>query len=158
RTVVLSTLVVTDPGDSGPNTLRGQIAAANPAGGDTITFAPGISQINLTTASLTIDRSLTITGPGSSALKVAPPSTAPTFGVFVVNAGVTATVTGLTVSGGSAANGGGFANNGGTLALTDVAVSGCTGTASGGGLYNTGSLALTGCTVSSNTTINQSFS
>src|SRR4051794_23410912 len=61
---LLSILVVTDPGDSGANTLRGRIAAANPAGGDIITFAPGISQVNLTSASLTIDRPLAVTGPG----------------------------------------------------------------------------------------------
>jgi hypothetical protein len=115
-----STLVVTDPGDSGPNTLRGRIAAANPAGGDTITFASGISQIKLTSGGLTLDRNLTITGPGSAALTVGrDPNVVTTFGVFVVNSGVTATVSGLTVVGGDTSSGGGF-SNGGTLGLTDV--------------------------------------
>jgi hypothetical protein len=159
---VLSTLLVTDPGDSGPNTLRGQIAAANPAGGDTITFAPGISQITLASGSLVIDRPLAIAGPGSGALTVVGAGFAtalgPNFGVFVVNPGVTAAVSGLTVTGGSAEHGGGITNNG-LLTLSRVVVTGNaalgstwgTSTTSsdptGGGIYNTGAMTLAGCAV-----------
>ena len=42
--------------------------------------------------------------------------------VFSVVSGVTATLTGLTISGGLAAQGGGLSVAGGTVSLTDVAV------------------------------------
>jgi hypothetical protein len=81
--------------------------------------------------------------------------------VFVVNSGVTAAVSSLTipggVAGGVAADGGGIANTG-TLTLTDVVViqcmsigSGNGSSASGGGIYNTGALTLTGCNILGNT-------
>jgi hypothetical protein len=160
---------MTDPGDAGPNTLRGRIAAANPAGGDIIIFAPGISRITLTSGSLMIDRPLTIAGPGSGALTVArapfSPAIGPNFGVFVVKGGVSAAVSGLTVTNGFAPRGGGITNNG-TLTLAQVVVAGNSALGStgspdidpkgGAGIYNTGTLTLAACTLSGNGLISSS--
>src|SRR5262249_30189037 len=67
-----------------------------------------------------------------------------------VDAGVTAFLSGLTITGGSADNGAGLANHG-TLTLTDCTVSGNSASNSGGGLYNlNGTLTLTNCTISGN--------
>ena len=59
--------------------------------------------------------------------------------VFQVDAGVTASISGLTITGGSAVttcNGGGVDNIDGTATLTNCTVSGNSAAASGGGLYN----------------------
>ena len=60
--------------------------------------------------------------------------------MFQVDAGVTASISGLTITGGTTAgNGGGLYNDGGTATLTNCTVSGnsATGTAAGGGgVYN----------------------
>ncbi len=66
--------------------------------------------------------------------------------VFQVDNGVTATLSGLTLSGGSTTgNGGGLYNNGATLTLTDCSVSGNTAL-NGAGLYNNGgTTTLTSC-------------
>src|SRR5947209_5850269 len=125
---VPATLTVTDPGDAGPNTLRGLIAAANP--GDTINFAPTATTIQLTSGSLDVTRSLNINGPGSGLLTVGRSASAPGFGIFVVESGVTANLVGLTVTGGSAQLGAGIQNNG-TLNLDRVVVTGNVGTTGG---------------------------
>ncbi len=70
--------------------------------------------------------------------------------VFQVDANVTASISGLTISGGSANNGGGLANYGGNLTLTNCAVSGNYASGSGGGLYSAGTTTLTGSTISGN--------
>jgi hypothetical protein len=97
--------------------------------------------------------------------------------VLIVNRSVTATVSGVTITGGGGpgANGGGILNtgnlvltdatvsgntaiqgtglfnSGGTLILTDATVSGNTASGNGGGILNTGNLVLTDATVSGNT-------
>jgi fibronectin-binding autotransporter adhesin len=72
--------------------------------------------------------------------------------VFQVDGGVAATISGMTITGGSAANGGGLENLAGTVTLTNCTVSGNTAsTECGGGLYTfNGTLSLTNCTVSGN--------
>ncbi len=77
--------------------------------------------------------------------------------VFQVDGGVTATISGLTITGGyTASNGAGLYNDGGTATLTNCSVSGNTTAASsptgyGGGLFNkNGTVTLTTCTVSQN--------
>ena len=79
---------------------------------------------------------LTITGNGTA-------------GVFLVNAGVTAGITNLTISGGSAISGGGVDNNG-SLALSNLTVTGNTAT-TGGGIFNNGFLTIVNSTISGNT-------
>jgi hypothetical protein len=71
--------------------------------------------------------------------------------VFQVDGGVTASISGLTISGGSPASGaGGGLANGGTVTLTDCTLSGNTAFTSGGGVSNIGTATLTGCTLSGN--------
>src|SRR5262249_18377948 len=60
---LLSTLMVTNNHDSGPGSLRAEIAAAS--SGDTIKFAPQLDgqTITLTSGELAIDQNLNIKGP-----------------------------------------------------------------------------------------------
>jgi hypothetical protein len=61
-----ATLIVTSSGDSGPGTLRAQIAASNP--GDTIVFAiNGVIPLN---SAISIGNSISVVGPGPSQLVI----------------------------------------------------------------------------------------
>jgi MBG domain (YGX type)/Bacterial Ig-like domain (group 3) len=70
-------------------------------------------------------------------------------GVFQVDSGTTATLSGVTITGGSAANGAGISNNG-CLAVTDSTVEYCIAGNDGGGIDNSGTLMVTGSTIASN--------
>src|SRR6266496_6740088 len=59
-----ATLIVSNAADSGADTLRGDIALAAP--GDTITFAPGLGVITLTSGELVITKSLIFLDPGGT--------------------------------------------------------------------------------------------
>ena len=139
----------------------------------TITLAPASGQ-------LTLSRGVTITGPGANLLTVARSAAGgtPQFRIFQVNGGVTATIGGLTLTGGDAGggDGGGIANYGnltltgstasgntasfgggilnqdrGTTTLINSTVSGNTASVAGGIFTNLGTLTLTNSTVSGNT-------
>ena len=140
-------------GDSGD--LRYCINQANADGGanqivfdptvfstpQAITLSGGQLELEDTGGAQTItgpDAAVTISGGGKSR-------------VFQVDGGVTASISGLTISGGSPASGaGGGLANGGTVTLTDCTLSGNTAFTSGGGLSNVGTATLTGCTLSGN--------
>jgi hypothetical protein len=150
-------LTVTSPADAGAGTLRQAITDANAAAGaDAIAFDPALTgqTIALAAALPAITDPLTITGLGQAALTVRGTAGAR---VFQVNPGVAATITDLTVTGGSVAgNGGGILNNGGMLTLQRVTVAGnaATGGFSGGGVASTGAgaaLTIRDSTVSGNT-------
>ena len=68
--------------------------------------------------------------------------------VFQIGPSVTATISGLTIAGGSATDGGGMYNTGNTT-LADCTVIGNTAT-KGGGVYGGGTMALSDCTISGN--------
>ena len=71
--------------------------------------------------------------------------------VFQVDSGVTASILGLTITGGSASNGGGLYNDGGNLTLTDCTVSGNSSSGNGGGVYTRGgTTTLIDCSISGN--------
>lgn len=167
-----ATLTVTNTNDSGSGSLREDIAAA--ASGDTIVFAAGLSggTITLTTAELTINKNLTVTGPGANLLKVArsTESGTPAFRIFNITGGTVA-ISGLTMTGGVVFGGadslgqgapsqGGGIRNAGTLTLKNCVVTQnralggvgfpISGTGEGGGLFNAGILNLTGCTLNGN--------
>ena len=150
-----SVLTVTSTADSGPGTLRADLAAAQ--NGDTIIFAlPNPSTIQLTSGTLNITSSISIAGPGSSALTVKGNATFPIF-----NVASTDTISGLTISGGGFGspqgnqNGGGIFNTG-TLNLSSCAITGNSAGAfgtefgSGGGIYNAGIMTVNGCVISGN--------
>ena len=68
-----------------------------------------------------------------------------------IYAGVTASVSGVTITGGSAANGGAFGiNETATLSLTDCVISGNTASTQGGAIYGGGKLNLIRTTVTDN--------
>jgi fibronectin-binding autotransporter adhesin len=147
--------VVTNTNDDGSTgSLRWAVAQANALPGPaTITFDPSFSgsphTITLTSGPLTLMNGFqtTITGPGASLLTVSGNNASQ---VFVVYGGVTASLSGLTISQGLAPwweNGSGLLNAG-TLTLTNDTLSGNSG---GGALSNSGSLTLSGSTVSNNT-------
>lgn len=85
------------PDDSGAGSLRAAIEAANAsAGADTITFAPGLGDIVITSAPLLITEGLTIDGPGSTELSIVRDGS---FSLFRVHLDPTATDFDVTVTG-----------------------------------------------------------
>ncbi len=123
-------------------TLRAAIQEANAVfGSDTITFnLPAGSTITLNTALPEINGSLTINGPGSNLLTVmrSTAGATPSFRIFRINSGATATISGLTITNGKTADGlpapvfgnpgenGGGILNAGTLTLNDDVITGNT--------------------------------
>ena len=115
---LLSTLTVTNDNDSGTGSLRYELGAAQP--GDTIKFAPkAYGTITLTSGPLEVATSVDIQGPGANKVTVSGDDKSD---VFDVQSGVTATISGLTVTDGSYAASGGFGAGGiindGTLTLS----------------------------------------
>ncbi len=157
---------------TGTNTtcaLRDAVAYAT-SGTDTIVFKSGVGPkiaLGGGNGSLILNTNVTITGPGASSLAVDGGCTgcgavgSPSGGVtvFVVNSGVTASISGLTIQHGNATAlcnttpcGGGIHNDG-TLSLTNSTVSGNSAVSGqGGGIYNsgTGTLTVTASTISGN--------
>jgi hypothetical protein len=150
----MSTFVVSNLNDSGADSLRQAIAQADGTPGpNEIDFATGLSgTITLASGQLTIAHNdLTIVGPGAGLLSLSGNNISR---VFEVNA-VTAMISGLTITGGSASgsdqNGGGLYNNGGTVAITACTIN-ANSAALGGGLYNyNATLAITDTTIADNT-------
>ena len=120
----MSTFTVTNTADGGAGSLRDEIGLANATSGantiefdgtvfatpQTITLTGGQLELSNTTGTETIigpAAGLTVSGGGLSR-------------VFQVDANVTASISGLTITGGTASGvGGGLANNGGDVTLTD---------------------------------------
>lgn len=133
--LLLSTYMVTNHLDSGPGSLRGDIQMSNAAGGaNTITFAVA-GTITLTSGQLEISNDLTITGPGAASLTISGNNMSR---VLQIDQGVTASISGVTVTGGRAPAGAAGA------AGTATNLNGGTGGAgrNGGAIYNLGSLTL----------------
>ncbi len=179
---VPATLKVTNLLDSGPGSLRYEIAQAK--SGDTIAFDKKLDggTITLTTGELDINKSLTIQGPGAGLLTVGSTGLANSGSlynngssrIFEVERWATATLSGMTIS-----NGVGFKSSynpygssssdsydgtgGGVLNLGTLTISGCTLSnnfaapfslpgTGGGGVANFGTLTVSGCTLSNNKT------
>src|SRR5262249_28112346 len=144
--------------DSGAGSLRAAVAAANTnPGADTIDFAV-TGTIGLTSGELDITDSLTLNGPGVSALTVSGNHASRLFGI---TGNRTVVIADLTVANGwtYGSPGGGITMAGGNLTLDRVAVSGNTADGGqgggcdglGGGLYVAGgTLTLDQCIVSGN--------
>lgn len=145
-----STFTVLNLLDSGPDSLRAAVAAANAnPGADAIDFAT-TGTIALTSGELDITDSLTINGPGAGALTVSGYHVSRVFGIA---GDPTVSIANLTVANGSWDSGGGISMAGGTVTLDHVTVSGneAVGNGLGGGLYVAGgTLSLDQCTVSGN--------
>lgn len=151
------TITVTNTNDSGTGSLRQALADAND--GDSIDFAvTGI--IGLTSGELLVDKNITISGPGADNLSVDGNATSR---VYKIASGESVTVSGLTVTGGSAS--GTYPNNSGagiyvdhaSLVLDSCKINGNTATQWGGGVYSNGKfkgpnamVVITDSTLSSN--------
>src|SRR4051794_32063812 len=145
---------VTSTADSGSGTLREKI-------GDTtcgvITFAPAIvpGTINLTSGQLTINRSVTIAGPGQGKMTVRRAEGAVAFRIFQIDA-QQATISGLTIANGVAPGrppfGGGILNLG-NLTLDGTTITGNSATSGGGGVENLQDLIVRNSTFSGNSSI-----
>jgi hypothetical protein len=146
-------LTVNSLADSGSGTLRAAIATAD-AGSHSDQFTIGFNvkgTIDLQTPLPDLNNSIAIQGPGASSLTIMRDSafvfTSP---IITVDAGQTASVSGLTVANGNnlIGNGGGIANFG---VLT---VSGCTlsgnSAETGGGILNDGTLTVSASAISGN--------
>ena len=144
-----SIIVVTNTNDSGPGSLRDALATA--VDGDIID-ATGVSgTILLTSGELQITHAITINGPGAASLSIDGNAT---FRVFDnLTSGVS--ISGFRITNGSAPgnNGGGIFHEGGnsaTLRVSDCTVSG-NSAALGGGIFNlNGALIVNNCTISGN--------
>ncbi len=150
---LLATFTVSNTNASGNGSLAAAIASADGNNqANTIDFDSSFSTNQTITITSTLDLTdtgglQTVTGPAASVTI----SGGGKVGVFEIGSGVTASLSGMTITGGSADLGGGL-DNLGTATLTDVTVSGNTAQNSGGGLYNIGTATLTlnECTVSGN--------
>jgi len=118
----------------------------------TIDFAV-TGTIGLTTGELLINKSITISGPGSNMLAVS--RTSNTGGIFHVMPSQTVRIQGLTISGGYAGVGGGILNDHATLTLTNCSVVANFASYGGGGIYNDGdngtaALTIVNCAINDN--------
>jgi hypothetical protein len=147
---------VTSIADSGPGSLRDTIAGA--AAGDTIDFSLSYpATITLTGGPLTINTSVTISGPGTSQLSISGNNASK---IFVIASGSTVAINGLAIQDGYFGglccediyySGGGAIEiqGGATVTLTAVAVSNSSG-AFGGGISNWGTLTIEDSVISNN--------
>ncbi len=153
---LMSTFTVTDTADSGAGSLPCEIALANStAGANTIDFDGTVFKtpqtITLTGSPIELSNTSgteTIVGPAEGVTV----SGGGLSRVLQVDANVTASISGLTITGGSVNGpGAGLANYGGTVTLTNCTVSGNSAD-SGGGVYTNqyGTTTLDSCTVSGN--------
>jgi hypothetical protein len=153
---VPSTLKVTNLADSGPGSLRYEIAQAQ--SNDTIVFDFGGKKTNstphtitLSSGELDINKNLTIQGPGAGLLTVASPGHASSGSlydgssrIFEVESFVNnATLSGMTIS-----NGVGLKSSYNPYAPYGTSGDYYDGT--GGGVLNLGKLTISGCTLSNN--------
>ncbi|HEV3083820.1 MAG TPA: hypothetical protein VGY66_28825 [Gemmataceae bacterium] len=157
-----SILTVTNNLDSGPGSLRADIAAAQ--SGDTINFAPSLSgqTIQLTSGELDITKNLTVTGPGAGQMTISGGNQSRVFADSLAKVALS----GLTITrgngqgdawgGGANGEGGAVFNDKGTLNMVNIILSGNSAlgsdwTGKGGAVFNyNGTMTMSGCTLSNN--------
>ncbi len=152
-----ATITVTNTNDGGAGSLRQALADA--VDGDTINFHSSLNgqRITLTSGDLLVNKNVTISGPGANSLAVDANYASR---VFYIASGRDVTISGLTVTNGSAPLpyrwGGGIYNDHGALTLNNCTISGNTAVqGAGGGIYNDGNdgsalLTITNCTINGN--------
>jgi hypothetical protein len=158
----VQTILVTNTSDSGAGSLRQAITDANATPGtDAINFQDGLSgTISLTTELPLLSTSLKLNGPGANLMNVARSGAAVTnFAVFTIysgpsNVNVWVTISGLTISGGTASG----VKIIGTLTMNNCVITNNSNPGGGGGIINGfgpefGSLTLNNCTVSNNNAV-----
>jgi len=117
-----ASFTVTNLNESGAGSLRQALADAKAAvGDDTISFEDGLTGTITVASQLVIDSNVIIQGPGAELLTI---SGGNATRVFLVKDGVTATLDGLTISDGSAEEGGGIHVASSTLTITNSVFTG----------------------------------
>lgn len=134
-----TTCVVTPQGTGPHPTIQAAVTDPSCA---TIRLVKGTYNENVT-----INRDVAILGLGPSLTTV---NGGGVGSVFTINSG-TVTLSGLTITNGSAAEGGGIFNNGGTLTVSNSSISGNTAGYEGGGIFNNGTLMVTNSSITGNT-------
>lgn len=131
-----ATFEVSTLDDAGPGSLRQAILDANAvAGADIVTFQTGLSgTITLTSGQLSIEDSVDVQGPGSGLLAVNGDNSSRIFYLYNPSAVLDVSISGLTLTGGRATNGGALVDWGESLTLDDVTVTGNTASVRGGGI------------------------
>src|SRR5262249_50272675 len=149
-TIPVNTLDAPATPVSGQTSLRKAIANANaePGGGDTINFAPGLTGIiDLKQGTLpAITAAMTISGPGPTVLAVDGMGAS---GIFVFLGQNTASLSGLTLQHGNTPPGGAVYNSA-TLSISDCIIANNKAT-SGGGVNNAGNLTISNSSILNNT-------
>jgi hypothetical protein len=155
----LTTWTVNSLGDSGAGTgtsgdLRYVITQADKTTGDnTINFAvTGTITLNSALPDLRNTTGVTdIEGPGANLLTVSGNNSVRP---FTVDIGVTASLTGLNISGGSGGGYGGGIYNAGTLTVTNCTIDNSFADWDGGGIFSDGAMTVTNSTIDDNSTFN----
>ncbi len=163
RALLAALIVVTNPADSGPGTLRDAIQQVDNSGAPTeIAFADGLSAITLTSGPLpTITSSITIVGPdgGVAIMRSQAPGT-PAFRILNIANSVPAStpfpvdLENLTISGGDATDGpgGGISAVGCSLRVVGCTIENNASSFSGGGIRaSTSALSIVASTIRGNT-------
>jgi hypothetical protein len=145
---------VTNLSDSGTGSLRQALTSTAAKG--TIDFMAGLAGTITLKSILTVTKSVTITGPGASGITV---SGNDVTGVFLIDAGNTVTISGLTIAHGRRTLFGAGLTNAGNLTLSNCVFpnnsdSGGPGNEPGAGaLSNSGTLNVIDCTFASNSAL-----
>jgi hypothetical protein len=151
RALLSNIVTVKNTNDSGPGSLRDAIS--NATTGEIINFArSAFGTITLTSAPLVIATSVTIDGPGPKNVTINGNNS---FQDLVIDANVTARVSGLTITEGEAPAvfpyvGGGLLNDG-VLTVANCVITKNSALFDGGGIANDGSLTVSNSVVSNNT-------
>ena len=149
RALLSNIVTVTNTNDSGAGSLRN--ALTNATSGEIINFArTAFGTITLSSGPLEVATNLTIDGPGAKNVTIDGNNT---FLDLLVDADVTASLSGLTITGGEASAttyGGGILNDG-TLTVANCVITKNSGGEVGGGILNNGSVTVTNSVVSDNT-------
>jgi CSLREA domain-containing protein len=144
---------VTNTNSSGAGSLRQIIADV--AAGSTIRFDPVFFGTTRTIALggtvLTVNKNLTIIGPGSGLLTIDGENSTR---VLNVDSPAVLTLNGVRIIRGNGSGSvGGCVLNNATFNATDLIVENCSSTSTGGGIFNAGPMTLTSSTISRNTAV-----
>jgi predicted outer membrane repeat protein len=131
--------VLTKAAAAASSSVPNQIVFSNSTAGGATDFTAGPNTITLGSALPAIPENVTITGPGRTLLTVARSASAGGFGIFNISGPTaqTVTISGMTVTGGSASTGGAIGMLDQTLTLTGMALTGNVAV-TGGAVYSAG--------------------
>jgi uncharacterized repeat protein (TIGR01451 family) len=120
-------------GGSGDCSLRQAVAKAAP--GDTVALPASATPYAITLGVIAVDKAITISGAGARTTTIAGNDSSRIFDASALTG--TATISGVTINGGSASGGGAlqFDSTGATIDLDAVALTGNQATADGGAIY-----------------------